>query len=68
MSGAFLSLKEDRMKKLRLEVEELTVASFETVEPEAERGTVEGNEEMITGTYPTCTTCLMTKLNTCCTP
>ena len=56
------------MKKLKLQVEELTVATFETVEPDAERGTVEGNVEMITGTYRTCTTCLMTKLNTCCTP
>ncbi|HYH83573.1 MAG TPA: hypothetical protein VEX86_27510 [Longimicrobium sp.] len=57
------------MKKLTLEVEELTVTSFETVEPEVERGTVEGNAEMmITGNYPTCTTCLMTKVNTCCTP
>lgn len=56
------------MKKLRLDVEKLEVATFETVEPEAERGTVEGNEEMVTGTYPTCTTCYMTKVNTCCTP
>lgn len=56
------------MKKLKLAVDELTVASFDTVDAESERGTVEGNVEMITGTYPTCTTCLMTKLNTCCTP
>jgi hypothetical protein len=40
------------MKKLRLTVEEPTVATFETVEPEVERGTVEANAGMITGTYP----------------
>ena len=56
------------MNKLKLAVEELTVATFETVEQDVERGTVEANAEMITGTYPTCTTCLMTKVNTCCTP
>jgi len=56
------------MKKLKLEVDELTVSTFETVEPETERGTVEANVVMITGSYPTCTTCLMTRVNTCCTP
>ncbi|HEX5724693.1 MAG TPA: hypothetical protein VFX98_04460 [Longimicrobiaceae bacterium] len=57
------------MKKLKLAVDDLVVATFETVALKEWKGTVDANEEeMITGTYPTCTTCKPTIVGTCCTP
>ena len=44
------------MKKLRLEIEELRIDSFETGQPADERGTVAAHE-MITQGAPTCYHC-----------
>lgn len=63
-----LTLVENAVKKLRLDVEALSVMSFETVAQDEEPGTVEAAANMITGTYPTCTTCKSTIVGTCCTP
>lgn len=52
------------MQKIRLDVDRLEVASFETEEPTPERA--EGNGMMVTGT--TCTTRYPTVYGPCCTP
>jgi hypothetical protein len=51
-------------KKLKLAVEELTVATFET-DRSAERDALDAFD--ISGVRPTCVSC-PTKVNTCCTP
>jgi hypothetical protein len=51
-------------KKLKLAVEELTVATFET-DRSNERVLMEAFD--ISGVRPTCVSC-PTKVNTCCTP
>ena len=56
-----------KKEKLQLSLDDLAVATFETEDAEKARGTVEA-QEMVTGNYPTCTTCWMTRVNTCCTP
>ena len=52
------------MRKIKLDIDEIKVASFETETPEAERGTVAGHD--ISGyTCPYCKTVLT---RDCCTP
>jgi hypothetical protein len=55
------------MKKLTLNVDALEVQSFATVEMEAERGTVQGQQQCTcyTCTCPGCATCYGTCPNTC---
>jgi hypothetical protein len=57
------------MKKLTLQVEELTVESFPTSDEDAPLGTVHGQEMIPTPPYFTCKPCLLTKPTDCpCTP
>lgn len=57
------------MKKLALVVEELTVDSFQTEQPEAERGTVAGQAASgFTCVCPTWLRCPTILTRDCCTP